>query len=153
MVDVDVCWMGEMMDSHSERGTDVTKGHDWNRVFWLGFPSILGLLWIQQNVQHVLSELVLCGMTLAWILHGVRSLSRSVPADGLLTMYARIPVSMGFAALVMVCLFVVAILGTAWCVLALAFWLGLHLLARVFVAWLTPGKESKPSRIDPRSWT
>ena len=109
------------------------KGHSWNRVFWLGFPVILGLSWIHQNVRHILSALVLCGATLAWILYDVKSISRSVLAGGLLTTYARIPASMGFAALVMVGLFAVETLGAVGYVFALAFWLGLHLLVRALV--------------------
>ena len=126
------------------------SGHGWSRVFWLGFPGILGLLWIYQNVPHILSALALCGVTLAWILHGVRSVSRSAPTDGLLDMYARVHVSLGFAALVMVGLFVVATLGTVWYLFALALWLGFHLLARAFVAWLTPKQgQATPARSTP----
>ena len=51
----------------------------WNRAFWLGFPAILGLLWIQQRVRNVAVEFLAYLAILAWILYCIETLSRATP--------------------------------------------------------------------------
>ncbi len=116
------------------RQREVKQGHSWNRVFWLGFPAIIALSWTNQIIQHILPALVFYGASLVWILCGVKSICRTTRESGLLTTYARFSASMGFAALVAVGLLAVQTLGTLGHLSALAFWLGLHLLARALLA-------------------
>ncbi len=119
--------------------------HSWNAVFWFGFPALLGLLWVHQKVQHAVTGLMLWGSALAYVLYAARSLSRSTPDNALLSTYARIYVSMAFAALVILCLSVVMGFGVAGYLFVLALWIGLHLLARAVLAWLTPRARSAPT--------
>jgi len=126
--------------SFSKGTSTVLAGHRWNRTFWLGFPAILGLLWIQHSVQHVVTELLAYGAIFAWILYSVRSLSRATPSKALLTSYARIHVSMAFAAFVALGLIAVVILGAVGYLFALGLWLGLFIAARALLAWIPPTK-------------
>ena len=118
-------------------------GHRWNRTFWLGFPIILGLLWIQHNVQHIVTEILAYGAIFAWILYGVRSLSSAASSNALLTTYARVYVSMAFAAFVVLGLIAVVIVGIVGYLVALGLWLGLFLAGRAFVAWISPTKPER----------
>ncbi len=77
--------------------------------------------------------MVFCGATLAWILHGVRSLSRSIRSNFLDSFLGRVYLSMIFIVLVVFILSAVASAGTAGYLLALITWTALHLIARAFL--------------------
>jgi hypothetical protein len=129
-----------------ERGTELRRSrHSWDAVFWLGFPALLGLLWLHQNAQHVVTWVILWGSALAYILYAARSLSRSTPDNALLSTYARIRVSMAFAILLILCLQLLLGVGAMGYFVVLGLWMGFHLLARAFVAWLTPKGGSTPT--------
>ena len=119
--------------------------HSWNAVFWLGFPALLGLLWLHQNVQHAVTWVVIWGAALVYILHAARSLSRSTPDNALLSTYARMRVSMAFAILVILCLQLLMRMELMGYLVVLGLWAGFHLLARALVAWLMPKGGSAPA--------
>lgn len=115
-------------------------GRSLNRVFWLGFPAILGLLWIHQRVRSVATELLAYAAILVWILYCIQTLSRITPSNALLSTFARIYVSMAFAGLVGLALIGVVNAGTVGYAVALCVWSAILLAARLILAWASPTK-------------
>jgi len=137
--------------------------HRWNTPFWLGFPIILGLFLIHRYLQGLVTEIpaheaamtsILFGITgaaaygalIVWILLGVRSLSRSTPSNAPLTTFARIQVSLGFAALASLALTVAGLLGPAGYLAALGAWLTLFIFVRTIRKWISTSCCHVPAR-------
>jgi hypothetical protein len=114
-----------------------------NPIFWLGFPFILGLLWLRHYSWFI--ELLAYCAVISWIVYGVRGLSKTTPSNTLLSSYARIQVSLYFAVLVVLALSIVVIIGNWGYIIALGVWAGIHFGIRGLVSWITPSKFKETS--------
>jgi len=118
-------------------------GRSLDRVFWLGFPAILGLLWIHQHVRSVATGFVAYAVILVWILYCVQMLSRATPSNALLNTFARVYISMAFAGLVALGLIIAVNAGPAGYAAALFAWLALLLVVRAIPPWASLAREGR----------
>lgn len=108
----------------------------WDRLFWLGYPAVLGLLWIQSQIQHILTELLAYGAILVFVVQVVRKVSKAAPSNSLLSTYARIHVCMGFTAFTVISLIAIIMVGSIGYLLGLGGWLCLFLVTRAFMTYI-----------------
>ncbi len=140
-------WLSVVAYLMWRRGEIRFGGRKWCKALWLGFPAILGLVWIQGQVRHFATEILLYAGVLVYVLYLMRSISKATPSNSLISTFGRYFISRVFVLFVVLgsIALVLGLGGTGYAI-ALGLW-GLTLIGtRIIGARLSgPGTESASS--------